>query len=97
MATRESGFGNSEIGEQPAGLRSGGLSESCNDSADLLRAETIEKEMSNDQIVTVVRHPCRDILFDKRHAAYLVWRCLQNMSPRQLEHSFAAIDAIDSD
>ena len=29
--------------------------------------------MSNDQIVTVVRYPCRDIMFDKRHAAYLVW------------------------
>jgi len=97
MGAEKAGFGNSEISEQPSGIWNGSLSQFCNDAADLLDAETIEKEMGDDQIVTVVRRPSRDIVLQKSHATDLVRHYLQNMTSREFEHSFAAVNAIDPD
>ena len=97
MAASKDGFGNPEISDQPGGLWTRSLSKFRNDIADPLDVETIEEKMGDDQIVAVARHPRHNIVLKKRHATYLARNRPQNALPSQVEHSFAAIDAIDLD
>ena len=96
MASRQAIFRNSEIRQQPNRIRSRRLCEPGHGVADGLRTKAIQKEMSHDQIVAIVRPPGRHIVFEKRHPTYLVWSVSENMLSSQFEHSLAAVDAIDS-
>ena len=97
METSEARFWDLEIRQQPGGAGSRSLGELRHDMTRLPGAEAIEKEMGHDQIVTVVRRPCDDVVSKKCDAPDFIGIPFQNLAPRQIEHSLAAVHAIDSD
>ena len=97
MVASKASFRNPEISQQPGGIWSGSLGNLRDDAPDLLRVETVEKEVGNDQIVAVVRRPGCEVGLKKGNPTYLIGSRSQHALPSQFEHSFAAIDAIDPD
>ena len=96
--SRESSGRHAEIREQPGRIRSGRACEFLDDERQLRFAKAIENEMGDDQVVAILRWaPRGDVIVEKTNARDAIGRCLFDAFARQLQYSFARVEAIHFD
>ena len=93
MNFRETTWRNREVRKQPNGIGRSGLRQFRDNQRDFLLDEAIEKEMRDDQVVTIfLGRPNLQVFVQKTNARVIV-----NARFRQLQHARARVDAIDAD